>query len=118
MEEQHRSLHDVYGGCLIIELRVFRLLPYITTIGRDRLNDCVIDHPMVSRKHAKILHENGVYVIYDLDSTGGTYVNDRRVENAVLKNGDIILLGAFPIMFMYEDSDMIQKLDDEETGIF
>ena len=116
MDKQHRSLHDVYGGCLIIELRVFHLLPYITTIGRDRMNDCVIDHPMVSRKHAKIIHENGIYVIYDLDSTGGTYVNDVRIEKEALKSGDIILLSAFPIMFMYEDPDMIQKHDDEETG--
>lgn len=71
---------------------------------------------MVSRNHAKIIHENGLYVIYDLDSTGGTFVNNERVEKKVLSSGDIILLGAFPIMFMYEDPGMIQKHDDEETG--
>ena len=43
-------------------------------------------------------------------------MNDVRIEKEALKSGDIILLSAFPIMFMYEDPDMIQKHDDEETG--
>ena len=116
MEEQHRSLNEVSGACLVIELRVFRLLPLVTTIGRDILNDCVVDHPMGSRKHAKIVHENGEHVLYDLDSTGGTYVNNERVEKRALKSGDIILLGAFPVMFMYEDPDMMEQLN-KGTGM-
>ena len=109
MTMQRLNLNDVMDACLIINLRVFRLDPQITLIGRKTENDCVINHSTVSREHAKIVRENGTFVLYDLNSTVGTFVNNVRINKKVLTTGDIILLGTYPMMFMYEDVDTIQK---------
>ena len=111
MEEKRLSLNNIKDACLIIDLSVFRLNAEFTLIGRNRENDCVINEPTISRQHAKIAHENNAFVLYDLDSTTGTFVNNIKIEKKILSTGDIILLGSFPMMFMYEDSNMIQKHD-------
>ena len=116
MEQSRLSLKDVVDACLIIDLRVFRLKPQETTIGRKMENDCVINHSTVSRMHAKIVREGGGFVLYDLSSTVGTFVNNIKVDKKMLRTGDIILLGSYPMMFMYEDPDTIQKYE-KGTGL-
>ncbi len=116
MEQPRLSLKDVVDACLIIDLRVFRLDPQETSIGRKMENDCVINHSTVSRMHAKIVREDGGFVLYDLDSTGGTFVNNIKVNRRILRTGDIILLGSYPMMFMYEDPETIQK-HEKGTGL-
>lgn len=116
MEQPRLSLYDVVDACLIIDLRVFRLKPEVTSIGRKMENDCVINQSTVSREHAKIVYEDGAFVLYDLNSTVGTFVNNIRVDKKILRTGDIILLGSYPMMFMYEDPDTIQK-HEKGTGL-
>ena len=48
----------------------------VTSIGRDRDNDIVLDSDSVSRRHAKLEHRDGYFYVIDLDSTNGTFVND------------------------------------------
>ena len=64
------------------------------TIGRTRDNDLVIDEPTVSRYHARIAIENNQLVLYDLDSTNGSFVNNKRRSQAVLKSDDIVRIGS------------------------
>lgn len=64
------------------------------TIGRSRDNDLVIDEPPVSRHHARIAVENNQLVFYDLGSTNGSFVNNTRCSQAVLKSGDIVQIGS------------------------
>ena len=109
MQEQRASLTDFQEACLVIDLSVFRLKADITMIGRQPDNDCVINHPTVSHRHAKVVLEDGTFVLYDLDSTVGTFVNNERIEKQILRTGDIILFGSFPVMFMYEDPEMVRK---------
>lgn len=117
MEEKRLRLDEINDACLIIDLSVFRLFKdQATLIGRNKENDCVLYEPTVSRQHAKIIHEDGAFVLYDLDSTTGTFVNNIRIEKKVLRTGDIILLGSFPVMFMYEDPDMVQR-HEKGTGM-
>ncbi|MBN2500722.1 MAG: FHA domain-containing protein [Anaerolineales bacterium] len=116
MEQPRLSLIDVIDACLIIDLRVFRLKPQETSIGRKMENDCVINHSTVSRNHARIVREDGNFVLYDLNSTVGTFVNNIRVDRKILRTGDIILLGSYPMMFMYEDPETIQK-HEKGTGL-
>ena len=118
MKEKRLDLSDVAGGYLVIDRSVFPLPTKRTTIGRHTDNDCIVNDPTISRKHAEITFENDVFVISDLGSTGGTYVNNKRIEKSVLNSGDIILLGRYPMMFMYEDPGMIQQHNEEETGSF
>ncbi|AJA46791.1 ABC transporter ATP-binding/permease protein [Clostridium pasteurianum DSM 525 = ATCC 6013] len=60
------------------------------TIGRSPENDIVINSPIVSVKHAELEISDGFFVIRDLNSTNGIYVNGNKTNSAVLMNGDII----------------------------
>jgi pSer/pThr/pTyr-binding forkhead associated (FHA) protein len=71
------------------------------TIGRKPDNDLVIDNPAVSGHHARIVQEEGAYVIEDLGSTNGTFVNDKRIEKRPLKDHDRVLIGKH--LLLYQD---------------
>jgi len=63
-------------------------------LGRDPRSSIVVDHPQVSRRHARIAWRDDVWVIHDLGSTNGTFVNGRVVDEVrPLVNGDTIRLG-------------------------
>ena len=64
-----------------------------TTIGRLPDNTVQIDNLAVSGHHAKISFNDGHYVIEDLGSLNGTYVNNKRVGKATLIHGDQVLIG-------------------------
>lgn len=64
-------------------------------IGRDLNNEICFDDITVSRSHALIEKVDGSYVIRDLGSLNGTYVNAVAVKNAVLKAGDEIQIGKY-----------------------
>ena len=65
-------------------------------VGRDRTCSVVLTHPAVSRRHARITLNGGACTLEDLKSANGTYVNNTRVERAVLKPGDVVRFGADP----------------------
>jgi len=65
-------------------------------VGRDRTCQVVLSHPAVSRRHARITLSGNAYVLEDLKSANGTYVNNTRVERVKLKPGDIVRFGADP----------------------
>jgi hypothetical protein len=64
-----------------------------TSIGRGLNNDVVLDDPAVSSQHCRIRPEPEGFVLHDLGSTNGTFVNDRRVTRHVLAEGDQIRIG-------------------------
>ena len=68
-------------------------------IGRASDNDIVLDDNKVSRHHAQISYENGVYFISDLSTANGTFVNRQRILNQQLKTGDHIQIGAHTFRF-------------------
>ena len=63
------------------------------TVGRDPGNDIVLRDPKVSRHHAEIIFERGFFVLHDLASANGTYVNGKRVRVAPLTHGAKLRLG-------------------------
>ncbi len=71
-------------------------------IGRDTASNIAINDAEVSRKHARLTFQGGKYVIEDLGSTNGTFVNGQRLASpVVLKSGDVVSLGE-QIVLMYE----------------
>ncbi|MDE3090837.1 MAG: FHA domain-containing protein, partial [Chloroflexota bacterium] len=69
-------------------------------IGRDHSNHLVFpSDAQISRRHAEIRRESVGYVLYDLRSHNGTFVNDERVTQHALQNGDRIRIGASTIVF-------------------
>lgn len=63
------------------------------TLGRDPGNDIVLRDPKVSRHHAEIVFERGFFVLHDLASANGSYVNGKRVRVAPLTHGARMRLG-------------------------
>lgn len=76
----------------------------VINIGRRRDNHIVIDDPRVSRAHVQLRLRFERYVIYDLDSKGGTFVNGHRITECILKPGDVISLAGVKLVYMEDDS--------------
>ena len=63
------------------------------TLGRDPGNDIILRDPKVSRHHAEVVFERGFFVLHDLASANGTYVNGKRVRVAPLTHGARLRMG-------------------------
>lgn len=85
---------------LIVEgVKVHPLNEAVVNIGRRLENQLVIDDPRVSRNHAQLRAIKGRFVLFDLNSTGGTYVNGQRTSQTVLYPGDVISLAGVALIF-------------------
>jgi pSer/pThr/pTyr-binding forkhead associated (FHA) protein len=85
---------------LIIEgVKVHPLNESVVNIGRRLENQLVIDDPRVSRNHAQLRAIKGRFVLFDLNSTGGTFVNGQRTSQTVLYPGDVISLAGVALIF-------------------
>jgi pSer/pThr/pTyr-binding forkhead associated (FHA) protein len=85
---------------LIVDgVKVFPLIKSVVNIGRRLDNQLVIDDPRISRNHAQLRAIKGRYVIFDLNSTGGTFVNGQRTSQSVMYPGDVISLAGVPLVF-------------------
>jgi ABC transport system ATP-binding/permease protein len=69
------------------------------TIGRLEDNDIHLDAPDVSRHHAMIAKHGQAYILRDLDSGNGTFVNEQLVQSVELQNGDLIRIASFLLTF-------------------
>ncbi|MCI1936258.1 MAG: FHA domain-containing protein [Bifidobacteriaceae bacterium] len=78
------------------------------TVGRDTRADILLDDATVSRQHAVFRRVDGKYVIEDVGSLNGTYVNMQRVDTQVLKNGDSIMIGKFRMVFFTKSAVITQ----------
>ena len=68
------------------------------TIGRVQGNDVILPKGNVSKRHARIVLKDGKFIIVDLKSTNGTYVNGRKITSPlVVKENDKIYIGDFII---------------------
>ena len=65
----------------------------IKTVGRAPRADFIVDRALVSRIHCRLTAGKDQVEVEDLDSTNGTFVNDKRVERARLANGDRLRVG-------------------------
>jgi pSer/pThr/pTyr-binding forkhead associated (FHA) protein len=75
-------------------------------IGRDSSNSVAINDAEISRKHSRLSFQGGKYVLEDLGSTNGTFVNGQRLAGpVVLKPGDVVSLGE-QIVLMYDAINM------------
>lgn len=64
------------------------------TVGRDSTNEIVINDAEISRRHARLTFQGGKYVLEDLGSTNGTFVNGQRLAGPrVLKAGEVVSFG-------------------------
>ena len=78
-------------------------------IGRDSDNDVQIDNVAVSREHAKISRGPNSYLIEDLNSTNGTFINGKKINKKFLKEDDEISIGKHSLQIILEKSPAIRK---------
>jgi pSer/pThr/pTyr-binding forkhead associated (FHA) protein len=71
----------------------------VVKIGRLPDNTVMIDNPAVSSHHARVFREGDGFVIEDLQSRNGTYVNQTRVTRQALHHGDVVLIGKHTLFF-------------------
>ncbi|MGH3765562.1 MAG: glycogen accumulation regulator GarA [Pseudonocardiaceae bacterium] len=71
-----------------------------TSAGRHPDSDIFLDDVTVSRRHAEFRREGGEFVVVDVGSLNGTYVNREPVDTAMLANGDEVQIGKFRLVFL------------------
>jgi diguanylate cyclase (GGDEF)-like protein len=85
----------------------------VVDIGRSEACVIPVVSPQVSRRHASIQRVLGRYVVADLESTNGTFVNDRRIQQERLNDGDKIRVGDLVVKYM---ENSIEVLYHEQIG--
>ena len=97
--------------------RVFELKLGANRVGRSPSADFIIVHPTVSGMHCELQLINGGVIIRDLESTNGTFVNGKRIQEAALTTGQTLLLG--DVELFVENADVtvaIPKFTDPELA--
>ena len=100
--------------------KAIRLKPNGTSVvGRESGNQLVISDPQTSRKHFQLLGKLGEFVLTDLTSSNGTFVNGEKVNgNHTLAPGDKIAVGDTLVYFLEEtqDEDAKHRKDEGERS--
>jgi hypothetical protein len=119
--ESTKAFHQVAGSdsleiplnafLIINGNQVYPLTQPVVNIGRRIDNNLVIDHPSVSRVHAQLRAIDNHFVLFDLGSTGGTFVNQERINRTVLYPGDVISLATIPVVY---GQDSPRPLEDAQ----
>ena len=102
LNKSHAEIVPANVFLIVNNTDVFPLTRPVVNMGRSPNNHLVIDDQRVSRVHAQLRLSQGQFVISDLDSTGGTFVNRQRIRQQVLKTGDVISLAGVPLVFGQE----------------
>jgi hypothetical protein len=89
------------------------------SIGRVQGNDLMLAKGNVSKRHARLVFRDGRFIVTDLNSTNGTYVNRRRINQAtIVRQGDRIYIGDFVIRIEVpsEDSSTLDRASLKPSG--
>ena len=110
-EELQVDLADVGPGGVLVVTRgpntgsEFDLEHVITTAGRHPDSDIFLDDVTVSRRHAEFRRDAGDFVVVDVGSLNGTYVNRDRIDEVVLHGGDEVQIGKFRLVYFTGPAD-------------
>jgi pSer/pThr/pTyr-binding forkhead associated (FHA) protein len=84
----------------------------VINIGRNIKSDIQIDNLSVSKLHARIIKLNGKYFVEDLNSTNGTYLNEKKISKEMLTNNDVITIGKHTLVTILEKQYGKQPAND------
>jgi pSer/pThr/pTyr-binding forkhead associated (FHA) protein len=76
------------------------VLRELTSAGRHPESDIILDDVTVSRRHVEFVRGPDGYLVRDVDSLNGTYVNRERVQEGRLRNGDEVQIGRYRLVFL------------------
>ncbi|MRS02284.1 FHA domain-containing protein [bacterium] len=110
LSSQKTKVKPDSGRVLINQDKSIPVDKAVINLGRKSSNDVVISDLRVSRFHAQIRRTKEGYMVFDVGSTGGTFVNGERITSQVLKSGDVISLAGYALVFTNEkDQDLIPE---------
>ena len=107
--------HIPSNAYLIINARVFPLDRMEIMVGRSLDNQLVINDPSVSRNHAKLVADDGSFVVFDMQSTNGTSVNGHPVEQQALRSGDTVSFADVPTMYIEYSKEQLDRARDRTS---
>ena len=103
-----------------IRLREIPIEKEIITIGKEKDNDIAIESLSVSRYHTRLIQKDDKFILEDLASSNGTFVNKIKIDRYELKEEDIILIGKHTLVFKKENEGSVTMPNPhfkERTGI-
>jgi len=106
VEQPGAEIHVISGAALVVRSGggragdTFERIGASTLIGRSPECDIFLDDVTVSRRHAEIAKDGERFVIRDLGSLNGTFVNRRRIEDAELADDDEVQIGKYRMTFL------------------
>ena len=105
----HYLVHTLKNGKII----KYSLETNETSIGRDIVNQIVLNEKSISRRHCKLIHSQGKLRVIDLNSTNGSFINDQRIQESILDAGDTLRLGNIALNVEKDSDDQ----EPESPGI-
>lgn len=91
--------------------KIFALDQEVVNIGRKLSNHLVIDDPRISREHCQLRIVEGEHMLFDLESSGGTFINGSRINKEKLRPGDVISIAGVPLVY---GQDAIRAVTDSQ----
>jgi pSer/pThr/pTyr-binding forkhead associated (FHA) protein len=109
VQSPHRITADVPFETAIAPLRLLvlpegravELLKPAVVVGRHSDVEVRLAYPDVSRRHCRLVFANGLWCVQDLDSLNGVFVNDERMHEATLYEGDRVRVGAATLVVLH-----------------
>ena len=106
--EEASNLEGIWGYALVVHRGPRTGMTYVlpagnTTVGRHPESDIFLNDVTVSRQHCRFVITEAGLMVEDSGSTNGTYVNDARVDEAMLVAGDEVLVGRFHFVVAHGD---------------
>jgi pSer/pThr/pTyr-binding forkhead associated (FHA) protein len=105
--EDHGPLEGLAAGSALLVVKRgpnagsrFLLDADVTTAGRHPESDIFLDDVTVSRRHAEFVREGDGFVVRDVGSLNGTYLNRGRIEAGALTGGDEVQIGKYRLVFL------------------
>jgi pSer/pThr/pTyr-binding forkhead associated (FHA) protein len=111
------KLHHPHAGLLLVRDKRQVMIPLtkaVTTIGR-KLADIILDDAKVSSTHAEVRIDGSEFLLKDLESTNGTFVNRKQVQEVILVDQDVIEVGSSTFCF-YQDLREFNGQAEETTA--
>ena len=118
-EQSERGSAIPENAMLIIAGKTFFPLDKpVINIGRHSSNDLVLNDPHVSRHHTQLRVIKDHYVIFDVGSMAGLFLNGKRISQATLHAGDVIRIGSVNLIYNQEPTNTfptsIMQIDNDE----
>jgi pSer/pThr/pTyr-binding forkhead associated (FHA) protein len=91
----------------------------IINIGRHQDNQIVIQDPTASRAHCQLRVRWGNYILFDLQSKAGTFVNDRKIKEHRLQSGDVIRVAGTRLIYLEynNEAENRTRAGDTQTDV-